>query len=835
MSKLTTKFRLFLILCWAQLMLWWERLLAVLFPAILFPLAFLALAWFGLFEQTGDPVRLLALVFSGFCFFWFLRKSLLKKVGFASVDAQRRVEDDNGLAAGSLASLYDRPAAISATDSQILWEEHKKRTQQGLRFLRFFPARAIWAKTDVLALRVLVFLAVFSGFIIAGKKAEDRLLLALYPGLLLGPEASVSVEAWINPPQYTNLPPIFLSNTTADTGSVAALAGSEFVVRVSQSRRRPSLSIIADDRKKIRLSELGEGVFEAKVILQESTLFKLSAGADGTWNISKRKDSPPQITFVSEPIANERDELAFRLAAHDDFAVEQVWLILETRAKGNFPKTDRIKLPISPGRDLNQKIEHDFTRHLFAGMPVQLRLEAVDGAGQSGQSSTRETILPEKLLIKPLAKAIAEQRLLVMRDINPYLDKGAEDTDPVYIGDDRLFTQSSKSRLRQAPEQIQRAAALMSAVMRAPEFGGIDDLLVWIGLSYVQERLRKAKTRDDLDDLDQEMWEIVLQAEGGELESALAAMKLAEKALQNALLLSAPGSELQRLSQKYEAAVKRYLQALAKAALQEKEAQGGGSVSAMSADQLQEMLDALQALAETGATKDARSLLRALAELLQNMKMQLAAGGQGGGQQNIIAEAMRKALEELGEMLGEQREILDRIQQQLNAEGQPDTGDGIVAPGVDPGALKELSEQQAGVLGRLDELENSGQLSTGSSAEPGLDAAQKAMTAAKRALEQGQAEKALDSGQQAFGQLRAGAEELAQEILEVLQNNQGRGRDAFGRAGNAGGLAGGDALVPDLIDPERAREILNELRRRASERGRPAEELQYLDRLLERF
>ncbi len=46
---------------------------------------------------------------------------------------------------------------------------------------------------------------------------------------------------------------------------------------------------------------------------------------------------------------------------------------------------------------------------------------------------------------------------------------------------------------------------------------------------------------------------------------------------------------------------------------------------------------------------------------------------------------------------------------------------------------------------------------------------------------------------------------------------------------------GEDVAVPDRIDMQRARQILEELRERARELGRPEIELDYLDRLLRRF
>ncbi len=66
----------------------------------------------------------------------------------------------------------------------------------------------------------------------------------------------------------------------------------------------------------------------------------------------------------------------------------------------------------------------------------------------------------------------------------------------------------------------------------------------------------------------------------------------------------------------------------------------------------------------------------------------------------------------------------------------------------------------------------------------------------------------------------------------------GEGRDPLGRrsretAGNAEN--GSDTRVPDEAEMLRTRRIQEELRRRGAERGRPADELDYIDRLLRRF
>ena len=64
----------------------------------------------------------------------------------------------------------------------------------------------------------------------------------------------------------------------------------------------------------------------------------------------------------------------------------------------------------------------------------------------------------------------------------------------------------------------------------------------------------------------------------------------------------------------------------------------------------------------------------------------------------------------------------------------------------------------------------------------------------------------------------------------------GEDQDPFGRPQASYGPSYGESVkVPDKMDIQKAREILEELQRRAAERGRPTYELDYLDRLLRRF
>jgi hypothetical protein len=100
-------------------------------------------------------------------------------------------------------------------------------------------------------------------------------------------------------------------------------------------------------------------------------------------------------------------------------------------------------------------------------------------------------------------------------------------------------------------------------------------------------------------------------------------------------------------------------------------------------------------------------------------------------------------------------------------------------------------------------------------------------------------ESASGSQKNALDALRSGADQLA----KALMNRSGQGmpgrsgqEDPLGREeGGTGAMFGNNVKVPDKMTLERARSILKELRRRAAERGRPKEELDYIDRLLKEF
>ncbi len=115
-----------------------------------------------------------------------------------------------------------------------------------------------------------------------------------------------------------------------------------------------------------------------------------------------------------------------------------------------------------------------------------------------------------------------------------------------------------------------------------------------------------------------------------------------------------------------------------------------------------------------------------------------------------------------------------------------------------------------------------------------------AMKRAEESLQEGDLDEATQSQAQALEQMRQTAEKMAQQMAENAQKrggkNQDKRRDPLDRPQRSEGPdLGSSVKVPDAIDAQRAREILEELRKRSGQALRPPIELDYIDRLLRRF
>jgi hypothetical protein len=224
--------------------------------------------------------------------------------------------------------------------------------------------------------------------------------------------------------------------------------------------------------------------------------------------------------------------------------------------------------------------------------------------------------------------------------------------------------------------------------------------------------------------------------------------------------------------------------------------------------------------------------------MLENLQAGQPQMGDQGQQQQM------EALNQLGDMIRKQEELMNqtfRTQHGQSPDGKPMTPEEMQQ------ALKDLQAQQQALGDQLQKLMEQMQ---GQGMDPGskLGQAGESMGRAGDALGAGRPGSAVGEQSSALDALRQGAQGLAQQLAQQQgQGGQGgRGvrtgnsdtpnSDPLGRPRRTTGAdLGSTVKVPDEIDTQRAREILDAIRQRLGDAFRPEQERDYLERLLEPF
>lgn len=260
---------------------------------------------------------------------------------------------------------------------------------------------------------------------------------------------------------------------------------------------------------------------------------------------------------------------------------------------------------------------------------------------------------------------------------------------------------------------------------------------------------------------------------------------------------------------------------------------------------------------------EAQALLDQLNQLMENLKVTQGEGEGGAG---------GRAMRELGQTLREQQDLSDDAfrQGRSGSSGQPAPGDegAMPGPGDSAGAQPGEGEGEDGAEGpdgpgsladRQAELRRElerqlralpdAQGQDAEAARRALERAGRAMDGAEQALRDEDMAGALDRQAEAIESLREGMRSLG-EALARDQNRlpgadgQAQGEqdpyapvDPLGRTeGARGGASQTEAGALNGKDVyRRAQDLLEELRRRSSDRTRPEDERDYIQRLIDPF
>ena len=841
----------------ARWTIFWERLWPALTSLATAIGLFLALSWLGLWLWLPPLVRAVAVIACAAIAIVAAWPFVFVRMPGAR-DALSRLDRGSGLPHRPATAITD-DLAVTPKDpySLALWNAHVERALTAARALKSgWPSPRV-ARRDPYALRALVLIACVATFFAAGGERWKRVTAAFdWHGVVL--PANFRVDAWVVPPAYTGKPPVILpgihpGETAAlqTNGIVSVPVNSTLVVR---STGKVSLDVSATGGvtpAKDAAVTAPTGTDEHRFAIAATGSATLrGAGDDLTWAFNVIPDKPPVIELTKDPEQQRRGSLLLSYRLEDDYGVTEAQATFAR--KSDDPGTEgesphplfgppdfALILPQARAKAGVAQTIKDLTDHPWAGAEVEMTLVARDEGGNVGKSEPFAFRLPERVFTKPLARALVEQRRNLALDANA-----------------RPLVLTALDALTLAPEKF------------TPDAG------TYLGLRGIFWSLVRAKTDDGLRDVAARLWSMAVQLEDGDISDAQAGLRNAEEALRQALERGASDEELKALMDQLRAAMDRFMQAMAEQLKNSQQADRplGPNQRLLSQRDLQSMLDRLENLAKNGARDAAKQLLQQLQQMMENLQMASPDGDSDD-------DDMMSKLDELGDMIRQQQDLRDRTfrqgqdQRQQDQRQQGQQRGQQSRPGQQQGQGQQQGPQQGQQQGNgmgelrqgqqalrdrlnqlLEDLKNLGQNQGGQQDQDNLDQlgrAGEAMGQAEDSLGQGNPDSAVDSQGRALEAMRKGAQALAQ----AMQQQMGQGQGQPGRAGRLGqpraegdtdplgrqrGRDYGDDVTvkvpgPGEIDVERARRIIEELRKRFGDMGRPQEELDYIERLLKDY
>jgi uncharacterized protein (TIGR02302 family) len=733
-------------------------------------------------------------------------------------DALHRLEADSGLAHRPLTHLTDRQASNLVDPwATVLWAHHQKRLLAGLGELNLAAPRTDVARRDPMALRGLAVLLLALGIGVAWEQSGTRLLTSVAPQPRAGADIStVTVEAWITPPDYTRLAPIALKADPAAEPAEGEVVspieipiGSKLLVQIQGLGSAASLS--ANNATK-PMEVLDGETQRAELVLKEGDRIGIAGGGlEVGWPIALQPDMPPTAA-LQEPKATERGVLHLVYAGKDDFGIADMRLsITQGKETMDLPLTIQGADP----RQVKGASYQDLTAHPWAGLQVELRAVARDAMGQIGASAPVGMTLPERKFYHPVARAIIEQRKRLAQD----------------SGSNALAVARKLVQLLTQPDAFDNSVT------------------TFLALDFAIKRITSGPMeKDELGNVLQLMWDTALALEDGGISMAMRELRRLQRELEEALARGASDEEIERLMNELQQAMNEYLrqmqQQLAEAMQKGMEmGQLDPNSLQLSQQDLNEMLNQARRMAQNGARDSAQQMLQQLQNMLENLQMGMPMPGPGNGQ-------AQRMLNDLGKIMQQQQQLLQdtfrrqRGQQPGNQPGEGQNegmgeGYGQGMPGGNGAAAQEALRQQLGDLMRR--FSNA----TGDIPQ-GLGQAEQFMRGATDALRGDELDGAAQAQNDALEQLQQGMQQMSQAMRQQMGTQRGPGQrdpmDPFGRALNDDEGPGGDAfaregsdVLPKGPDLDRSRQIFEELRTRRNQPDRPKIERDYLDRLLRQF
>jgi uncharacterized protein (TIGR02302 family) len=758
------------------------------------------------------------------------------------VHAMRRLEENSSIRHRAVSSADDRVASeILDPRADALWEEHQRRQLAKLGDVKVTAPQSRWRLFDPLALRVPVAMALLAALLLGPGSLTQNMQDAtrISPPV---PPVPLTLDAWLKPPAYTGRPPLLLTSpqmqAKLETGDVIEVPENAVLSLRLSGGDQPKISFLSEDTA-TALTDVGEKITASEAALMaEATITRpmriviTNKGKTlAQWPIVTIPDKSPTLELTEQPAGDGKGNLTLKWKATDDYGLKKLSGEVELsdeqdggtgfESNGVFlfePPEMKFVLKRAKAKEETGTSRFDLARHPWAGLQVTLNMTVADGAGNETSITPVTFKLPERAFVKPLPRALIEQRKELI-----------------------LF-----------PERARHVGEMIDTLALYPK-GLFEGSMPIVAMTMIGSRLRNAGGYDDVNLAIEALWDLAVKLEEGALSDLRAELQALKDELEKALREGAPPERIAELMDRLRKTMDKFMEAMREEA-ERRQANGempqDGQQSEgreVTREDLQKMMDALEEMSKQGNTDMAQQLLEELNRMLQNMQPgqgQQSADGQGQGE---------KMMQGLGNMMRKQQRLMDDTQRMGKGQGQ----EGEQGEGQQPGQQGEggeegkgrrgqgstnedLAERQRELRRMLEELRDGG----GGNMPGALGDAGEAMEQAEEALRGGDREGALQKEGEALDNLRKGAQELAQQMRDQGQGREGaQARDGEGRSGEDDPLGrpratrnpdeGPDEdIVPSERAMQRAREILEQLREKSNRQGLTDSEKAYIERLL---
>ena len=776
----------------AQFYVFIERGVRCFARPLLFVGFFAALAWIGCFAKLYPYAHLLALAMFFVLFFDALGNAAAKWTWPSASDAKRRVEEVSGLRHRPLDTLGDHPVGTN-TETHDIWQRHIERTRAEVKNLRWPRMKLDLAKHDRYRLRYVLAGLLTIGLVMGWGALGGRLIAAINPALGKLPISTVTIDAWITPPEYTHLPPIMIATPAGDRFQDQVINIPEgSVLHAHLAEKDGDAPVLKANGQSTEFSAVDGKDFDVTQTLTGGDSIAIKRGwmVLSSWKVRVLPDTAPQVSFTENPSASERKDVRIVYDAKDDYGITSVTLRVSPRQSLPGISGDAVEYQLASldQKDLKRVDFKDLTAEPWAGLMVDMQLIATDAKGHKSETGKTPFTLPERIFFHPVARALIDERKKLLQNI---------------------FDAQVRSE----------TANLMAGLAKEPKsFGG--DAVTMMALRAGAVRLvldHDAEAALTVKDI---LWKTATRIEEGTMGVAEQNLQRAQQELADALDHNASEKQVQALIDRLHQALAQYLAQLStRVAAQPSAAEDLGQVlgtrtNTLTPQDLERMLNQMKNFSATGNREEAREELQRLQQILQNLQTHQQA-------MNADQKAALQLLKDMQALTKDQQKLLDDTFQISQNKDQKDQRD-----------AEKLAGKQAALKDRLQKVMQKVQgIKDLKQSADAMEQAEKKLRAAATGdavQHQNEALKDLQTAQQAM-------QKSFQQSMFGLPTGGAGGNDPFGREGGSGLSNHADVHVPEHFKAGQVREILDEIQRRASDNGRPKAERDYIERLLQNF